>query len=153
MAGLGVNYSSVSKAVYALLTSGRAWTSPAQLIDAVATVPLALPAVKAVTIRAALPRALLTARAADYSRTYINPSPTPKAISVADATLNSDSATIRDLQVNTIIGLHPHERAEKQRLEVDVSVRPLGKTFDHKKVADQTYDVSLSIYRTLTSSS
>lgn len=134
MPTLGVNYSSVSKAIYALVSdASRTWARPAELLDAAAAVPLALPAVAGVTVRATLPRALLHAQAAEYARSY----------SKAMASAGDVECTIRDLRVATVIGLHPHERSERQRLETDVQVSGVGEqAWAHKDVADASVDVS-----------
>lgn len=136
MQGLGVNYSSVSKAVYAALTEpGKVWATPAEVMSAAAAVPLELAAVDTVNIRARFPRALLHARAAEYGRAFSAPvlsNPHPL------------SCTLRDIRVACIIGLHPHERAERQRLEVDVGVRGVdGVHWDHKAVHDEAYKVGV----------
>jgi len=148
MSGLGVNYSSVSKAVYALLHS-RAWSHPTQILDAAASVTLSLPAVKSASMSARLPRALLHAQSAIYARTYTNPSPTPKETTVDKCTKGPLDATIEDLRLSCVIGLHPHERAEKQRLEVDITSRNVADGWSHKAVADCALEVSNQLQYTV----
>lgn len=134
MQGLGVNYSSVSKAVYAAITT-RAFARPSELLDVVAAVPLELKAVSSVRVTARLPRALLSAQSAEYARTFTPSSAGPI------------SCTLRDLRVSCIVGLHPHERAERQRLEADITVTGPGvgsEQWSHKAVADASFDVSIS---------
>lgn len=112
MLGLGVNYSEVSKQVYALVSDReRRWTLETLMVET-AGVPLKLRAVKGVQVDVRLPRALLTAKAARYTRYFTRDGG-------QDSTLG-----IEALDVRCIIGLHPHERAEKQRLEVDLEVKP-----------------------------
>ena len=51
---------------------------------------------------------------------------------------------IKDLRVSAIVGLHPHERGERQRLELDLKVRfkdGFG-NWDHKAIQDIAMDVS-----------
>ncbi|KAL1412473.1 trifunctional dihydropteroate synthetase [Vanrija albida] len=130
MQGLGVNYSSVSKAVYAALMT-RAFSRPSELLDAVAAVPLALKAVSSVRVTARLPRALLPAQSAEYARSF-----TPAAAGPI-------SCTLRDLRASCIVGLHPHERAERQRLEADITVTGPGvgaESWSHKAVADAAFE-------------
>lgn len=138
MEGLGVNYSSVSKGIYALLTDkSRMWQHPSDLLLAVASVPLLLPAVNGVSVRATMRRGLLQAKAAQYTR-YFNCTRSGKSSS------GPMSCTIKDLSVNCVIGLHPHERAERQRLECDISVtHSIEHIWSHKDLADCAYDVSL----------
>lgn len=58
---------------------------------------------------------------------------------------------IQDLRVDAIIGLHPHEREEEQRLAVDIEVDMMrvpdelvesGNGFDYKSLGRFAYDVS-----------
>jgi dihydroneopterin aldolase len=52
---------------------------------------------------------------------------------------------IKDLRVSAVVGLHPHERGERQRLELDLKVRFKGGfgKWDHKAIQDIAMDVSL----------
>lgn len=137
MPGLGVNYSSVSKAVYAAV-SGKAFANPAAILDTAARVPLALEAVKAVDVRATLPRALLHG-ACSYERRFERRAGASEGRSEGALT-----GSVENMGVNTIIGLHPHERAEKQRLELDVAVSDVPADFGHKAFADDAHKVSRS---------
>lgn len=50
---------------------------------------------------------------------------------------------MNDLRAECIVGLHPHERRDKQRVEVDVEVSDVGfKGWDMKMFGDRIYDVS-----------
>lgn len=135
MPGLGVNYSSVSKAVYAAV-SGRSFPNPAAILSTAARVPLALEAVKAVDVRAVLPRALLNGTCAYERRFDRNGSTTGHK-----GQLNG---RVEGLGVNTIIGLHPHERRDRQRLELDVQVSDVPEGWGHRAFADEAYKVSHS---------
>ncbi|BEI82000.1 hypothetical protein CcaverHIS002_0211600 [Cutaneotrichosporon cavernicola] len=133
MNGLGVNYSSVSKAVYAAVADPkRVFPNPSTILREAAVVALRLPAVAGVTVRARLPRALLQAQSADYTQYFSRSSP--------PSTLPQPTCTIRDLRVNCVIGLHPHERAERQRLEADITVDGYEpKSWDHRVFADEAF--------------
>ncbi|GMK59009.1 hypothetical protein CspeluHIS016_0700240 [Cutaneotrichosporon spelunceum] len=133
MAGLSVNYSSVSKAVYAALTDPkRVFADPSTILREAAMVVLRLPAVAGVTVRARLPRALLQAQSADYSQYFSRNGPSPA--------LAAPTCTIRDLRVACVIGLHPHERAERQRLEADITVDGYEfREWSHRDFADQAF--------------
>lgn len=133
MPGLGVNYSSVSKAVYAAV-SGKSFANPAAILSTAARVPLALEAVKAVEVRAVLPRALLQGTCA-YERRY-------ESLGEGRSTQGELRGRVEGMSVTTVIGLHPHERAEKQRLEVDVAVSDVPEGWGHKAFADDAYKVS-----------
>ncbi|OWZ49298.1 dihydropteroate synthase [Cryptococcus neoformans var. grubii Br795] len=143
MAGLRVNYSSVSKAVYALVNDAeKVWNGPWELMHAVSAIPLGFDDVQSVDIRLGLPKALLHALEAVYKASYTK---------YGEET--DRNCTIRDLKVVCIVGLHEHERKEKQRLELDVKVREADwNVWGHKGFADEVYDfVSNSAYGTLES--
>lgn len=138
MKGLGVNYSSVSKAVYAIMADpSRLWDGPSDILRAAADVALKLPAVASVNVCARFPRALLQAQSADYTQYF--PRATPPAF------LPPPTCTLRDLRVACVVGLHPHERAERQRLEADVAVEQYDVAgWNHKALADEAFTVSSS---------
>ncbi|WVQ71053.1 dihydropteroate synthase [Cryptococcus sp. DSM 104548] len=145
MAGLGVNYSAVSKAVYALAgNQEKVWSNAWELMEGVSRIPLELPDVRSVDVRIGLPRALLHAMEAVYAATYT------KAGGLVE---ESRSSEIKDLKVVCVVGLHPHERMEKQRLEVDVKAYGCDwNAWGHKGFADQVYKfVSDSEYGTIES--
>lgn len=130
MLGLGVNYSAVSKEVYATLSDRyTTWPGPLELMQSAASVPLALEAVLAVDVRLELPRALLHARSAVYGASF--------GSSRGEVTME-----ISALQTACVIGLHPHERAERQRLEVDLRFRGWKEGLGHRRVADIALKVS-----------
>ncbi len=113
MGGLGVNYSSVSKAVYAALTDAKTTFKRAEdVVKAVARVPLAIgkDVVQSVRVAVELPRAVLMAQSVVYAATFVYEQG------------GEWSCEIREIRLSCVVGLHPHERQERQRLEVDVSI-------------------------------
>lgn len=115
--GLGVNYSSVSKAVYALITDpSRTYGNAEELVREIGKLPLrmAAEAVSGVKVEVELPRAVLMARSVVHSAVFDNGAEGGKGMEW--------TCEIRDIRVSAIVGLHPHERGEMQRLEVDVEV-------------------------------
>jgi dihydroneopterin aldolase/2-amino-4-hydroxy-6-hydroxymethyldihydropteridine diphosphokinase/dihydropteroate synthase len=130
MLGLGVNYSSVSKQVYALLSDrSRTFASPAELASAAAAIPLGLAAVTSVDVSLRLPKALLHAQSALYE-TEISRQGIAGRMSV------------ECMQVACVIGLHPHEKAERQRLEVDMRISPWDDKIGLRRIADVGFSVS-----------
>lgn len=142
MASLGVNYSSVSKSIYAALsTPSRQFHDVREVMDVIAGCGLVLTCVERVEVSVSLPRATLHAQCVRYSAEY-----------TSGGAVRDRSMEIRDLRVACVIGLHPHERKEKQRLEVDLNVR-LGRRsgsgsgeaeaqLDHKAIHDRLLRVS-----------
>lgn len=72
---------------------------------------------------------------------------------VSGSTLEDErhQLVVQDLRVDAIIGLHPHEREEEQRLAVDIEVDMMrvpdelvdsGNGFDYKSLGRFAYDVS-----------
>ncbi|KIS01456.1 dihydropteroate synthase [Cryptococcus deuterogattii 2001/935-1] len=105
-------------------------------------IPLESDEVQSVDIRLGLPKALLHALEAVYKASYAK-----------NGEVTDKSCTIRDLKVVCIVGLHEHERKEKQRLELDVKVSRCDWTvWGHKGFADEVYEfVSSSAYGTIES--
>lgn len=99
------------------------------MLEAIAGVPLLLESVASVEVTVELPRALLHAQSVVYGATF------------GAGEVRSLKMEIRDLRVSCIIGLHPHERKEKQRLEVDLVIEPYKSTMDHKALADAALEV------------
>jgi dihydroneopterin aldolase/2-amino-4-hydroxy-6-hydroxymethyldihydropteridine diphosphokinase/dihydropteroate synthase len=133
MASLGVNYSSVSKTIYAQLIDGtRTFKKPEEVMEVAAGVALAIDCVESVTVRLKLPRAVLHAQEVRYSATWTR-----------GGTIKERECEIKDLRVSAVVGLHPHERGEKQRLELDLKVRFKGGfgEWDHKAIQDIAMDV------------
>lgn len=147
MSGLGVNYSSVSKAVYAAI-SARHFSSAPELLRAAASAafgPRETP-VTAVNVRATLPRALLYADAAVYEQRFTGAREGQPGSGEGYARAQPQGPltfTARNLATNAVIGLHPHERAERQRLEADVRVCGWTGSGGHKAFADGAFEVSL----------
>ncbi|WVN85852.1 dihydropteroate synthase [Cryptococcus depauperatus CBS 7841] len=143
MVGLGVNYSAITKAVYALASDTEAeWEEPWQLMEAVSQIPLQLDDVESVNIRLGLPKALLHALEVVYEAKFTK-----------DGQQFDRSCTIRDLKLVSIIGLHSYEQREKQRLELDIKIVGCDwKIWNHKGFADDAYNfVSDSTYGTIES--
>jgi hypothetical protein len=138
MSGLGVNYSAVTKAVYAALADpSRTWGSPAEIVRASGTIPLELDAVKSVDGEVEMPRGLLHAQSAVYGAKFSRGQERGAGWTVE----------IKGLGVACVVGLHPHEMGERQRLEVDLAVNGWNaeeqESFPHKELADEALRVSL----------
>jgi dihydroneopterin aldolase/2-amino-4-hydroxy-6-hydroxymethyldihydropteridine diphosphokinase/dihydropteroate synthase len=134
MIGLGVNYSSVSKQIYALLSDPkRTFSTPSEVLHAAAAVPLGLDAVEAVGVSLELPRALLHAQSVVYSA----------VLSSSGEGEEEMMMKIKGLGVVCVIGLHPHERAERQRLEVDLEFKGWAEGEGHRSIANTALTVSL----------
>jgi dihydroneopterin aldolase/2-amino-4-hydroxy-6-hydroxymethyldihydropteridine diphosphokinase/dihydropteroate synthase len=130
MSGLGVNYSSVSKAVYALMIDPqRTWAGPEEVMEAAAGVPLSLASVISVDVTVELPRALLHADSATYKASF------------GYGRTWARSMQVKSLRLDCIVGLHPHERGEKQRLDVDLQVEGYEGQVKHKALADAALSV------------
>ncbi|WWC58426.1 dihydropteroate synthase [Kwoniella dejecticola CBS 10117] len=167
MSGLGVNYSVVCKQIYALAACpGRNWSGPWELMWELSRIPLSLPDVEDVTVEVVMPKALLHADSAVYRAVYTKQTDAGSSMNAAKAGVETQSkgpdseennttrrCEIRDLKTECIIGLHPHERSEKQRLELDISVEGVDwKEWKHKEFADAVYDfVTMSAYGTIES--
>lgn len=137
MLGLGVNYSSVSKAIYANLSdTSKTFSSPREVGEVVAAIPLALSAVKSVQVKIELSRAILHAHSAIYTA------------SIDRMGMRNEKMKINGLQVACIIGLHPHEKAERQRLEVDLLLGGWDEGIGLKRISDLTYTVCISFLGT-----
>jgi dihydroneopterin aldolase/2-amino-4-hydroxy-6-hydroxymethyldihydropteridine diphosphokinase/dihydropteroate synthase len=137
MSGLGVNYSAVTKAVYAALGDpSRTWGSPAEIARAASTTPLGLDAVDSVEVEVEMSRALLHAQSAVYGAKF----------SRGQERGVEWTVEIRGLGVACVVGLHPHEMGERQRLEVDLAVKGWNaeerESFPHKELADEALRVS-----------
>jgi len=103
-------------------------------MEVAAGVALAIECVESVIIRLKLPRAILHAQEVVYGGTWNRSGRADKRI-----------CEINDLRVSTVVGLHPHERGERQRLEVDLGVRfdDAFAEWDHKAFQDTAMAVSL----------
>ena len=134
MASLGVNYSSVSKTIYAqLIDINRIFKKAEEVIEVAAGVALAIECVESVIITLKLPRAVLHAQEVRYSGTWTR-----------GGMVKERQCEIKDLRVSAVVGLHPHERGETQRLELDLKVRFKGGfgQWDHKAIQDLAMNVS-----------
>ena len=141
MDGLGLNYSSVSKQIYAILSDPtKVWTDPLELLEVAAAVPLAVrDAVTSVSLKLELPRAVLHATSVVYEATFA-----ARAATELVVVRGQGSCQIRNLMLTPVIGLHKHERQEAQRIEVDLQVDSFpSKDWSHKRLADEIYKASL----------
>ncbi|WVW82121.1 dihydropteroate synthase [Kwoniella bestiolae CBS 10118] len=146
MDGLGVNYSAVSKAIYALVSSPiKTWNRPWTLMREVSAIPLGLPDVNRVDVEVIMPKALLHADSAVYMASH--------SLMGGEVVDEGRRCEVRDIRLECVIGLHPHERAERQRLEIDVEVGGVDwGVWGHKEFTDQVYEfVSASSYQTIES--
>jgi dihydroneopterin aldolase/2-amino-4-hydroxy-6-hydroxymethyldihydropteridine diphosphokinase/dihydropteroate synthase len=134
MSSLGVNYSSVSKAIYACLSDrAKTFTKPEEVLEVCAGIIMQLECVDSVTITVTLPRALLRAMEVKYIATY-----------TSEGEVKGRVCEIKELRLECVVGLHPHERRERQRLEVDLKVDGVGEEWDHKTLQDLAVSVSSS---------
>ncbi|ORX40894.1 Dihydropteroate synthase-like protein [Kockovaella imperatae] len=134
--GLGIDYSSLSKEILAL-SSSQAFNRPDELLDAVERLVKKKGVVRGLQMNLELPRASLKAGSIVYSR-----------IATSGAAVRS--CQIRNLKVMTIVGLRSYERQHKQWLELDVRLHGCAETWDHVKVAEETYNwVEQSNYGTI----
>jgi dihydroneopterin aldolase/2-amino-4-hydroxy-6-hydroxymethyldihydropteridine diphosphokinase/dihydropteroate synthase len=134
MSSLGVNYSSVSKAIYASLSDrAKTLTKPEEVLEVCAGIVMQLECVDSVTITVTLPRALLRAMEVRYSATY-----------TSEGEVKGRVCEIKELRVECVVGLHPHERRERQRLEIGLKVDGVGEEWDHKALQDLAVSVSSS---------
>lgn len=139
MASLGVNYSSVSKSIYAKLTGPtQKFEKPGEVLEIAAGCVLALDSVRAVDVGIMLPKGVLHAESVGY-----------RAVYTSEGVVMDKVFEIKGLKVACVIGLHPHERQEKQRLEVDLVVRAHehdingSGDWDHKSLHDQLLHVRI----------
>jgi dihydroneopterin aldolase/2-amino-4-hydroxy-6-hydroxymethyldihydropteridine diphosphokinase/dihydropteroate synthase len=147
MSGLGVNYSAVTKAIYAVLADpSRTWGSPAEILRAAGTIPLELDAVESVDVEVEMPRALLHAQSAVYGAKFSRGQERGEGWTVKIRGLG----VVRGLGVACVVGLHPHEMGERQRLEVDLEVKGWNEdeqeSFLHKELADEALRVSPGLH-------
>jgi len=103
-------------------------------MEVAAGVALAIDCVESVTIILKLARAVLHAQEVRYSATWTR-----------GGSVTGRECEIKDLRVSAVVGLHPHERGERQRLELDLKVRFNGGSgdWDHKAIQDIAMDVGL----------
>lgn len=131
MSSLGVNYSSVSKAIYAALSvPTRIFAKAEEVLEVVAGVVLMLECVDSVQVSLGQIRALLHAQEVRYGALYTRTGYIKEMV-----------CEIRDMRVSCVVGLHPHERKEKQRLEVDIKVSDYDHEWTHKAVHDTAISV------------
>lgn len=108
-------------------------------MDVIAGCALLLDSVKKVEVTVSLPRALLHALEARYTAEYSS-----------TGEVRGRSMKVKDMKVACVIGLHPHERGERQRLEVDLGIRRNDRNaadrgrLDHKAIHDRLFNVRFS---------
>lgn len=157
--GKSVNYSALGKALYSTLSNiGK--TEDMQDIASLSSLARKAAEIaagdysaslKAVEVTIERPKALLFADSVSVHRKFaVTASQTegPPEYSLDDL---EHSLTIQDLRVDAVIGLHPHEREEQQRLAIDIELDLLRipkellqerNEFDYKTVGRLTHDVS-----------
>jgi dihydroneopterin aldolase len=130
--GKSVNYSALGKVLYKEVASaceqGKV-RSLEELADFVAQLcgkeyPSSL---QGLDIQVERPRALLFAESVLVQKSFTFQYPANTSSSTEPPSFNNFrssgvSLQARNIQVETIIGLHPHERAENQKLELDVEI-------------------------------
>lgn len=108
-------------------------------MELVAGVVLSLECVDSVHITLGQSRALLHAQEVRYAGLYTR-----------EGEIKGWECEIRDLRVSCVVGLHPHERGEKQRLELDLKIKNYGhrqgQGWNHKVLHDTALSVRLDIY-------
>ncbi|EIW69282.1 hypothetical protein TREMEDRAFT_30738 [Tremella mesenterica DSM 1558] len=139
MASLGINYSSLSKALYKQACDPTiTWTGPEAFLEAMRGVvsDIGGEAVDKVEMTVKMGKGLLHADYVEYGRMYV----------YGPRRGNEEKrwCFIHNLRVTCIVGLHAHERKETQRVEVDLRVE--GYRLDgwsHKSLADEVYSYLL----------
>jgi dihydroneopterin aldolase len=145
---LGVNYSTVSKTIYALVhsratsTNGdvgeEVWNDAGELIEAVGKKALEFDGVVGVQVVVDLPRGSLVGLAR-YGATFGHVSGGKEA--------EGWFCEIVDMKVMALIGLHPHERTTRQPLESDLCLTGTKNTVIgiHGQLGKVAYDVCPSL--------
>ncbi|KAJ9091405.1 hypothetical protein QFC19_009115 [Naganishia cerealis] len=158
--GKSVNYSALGKALYSTLkdigktADTQDIASLSSLANKAAQVTAAdySASLKAVQVTIARPKALLFSDSVSVSRKFAVS--TTHAVDSPECNLEDleHSLTIHDLRVDAIIGLHPHEREEQQRLvidiELDLSRIPVQLLQEHNEFDYKTY-LSKSSFKTI----
>ena len=129
--GLGINYSSISKEIIAL-SNTQSWDTPHDLLRDVSSLVTQHDVVDSVSMSLRLPRASLAADAIVYSAYF------------SRSMIKGDrwKCKVDNLQCRTVVGLHPYEQQQRQRLELDVEVEGYDlESWNHVKFADTIYEV------------
>ena len=140
MTALGVNYSSVSKEIIALVNetaTEKTWRHPYELMREIARKGLKIQdVVEGAIVSMELPKASLPAQAIHYQAMF----------SERARGGSQWACTVRDLRCRTIIGLHEHERRMRQWLEVNFDIMgwsPADGPLDHNDAAERVHEVNL----------
>jgi dihydroneopterin aldolase len=161
-----VNYSVLSKKVYRLVQEGksscggngeRAWTSLEELGNAVTTLCIAEYGASLHTIDLTIsrPKALLFSRSVSLSVQYTlatsssSPYPSTGSKDPTSWQRTKNELSIDGMTVDCVLGLNPHERCEKQQIELDVrlvlpetQMNEEGYGFDYKTLGKTAQEVS-----------
>ena len=159
MLGLGVNYSSVVKDIYQMFSAAqqagaeKRWKGHKGLMRDVAAIPLALEAVKGVKVELVLERAALYAESVAYVAYFgadqrgeqegQQGQGQGQGEGSRNASMRREMSSVecRDIKVICVVGLHPYERRERQRLELDLKVQPDLEGLDTKALIGAAVEV------------
>lgn len=164
--GKSVNYSALGKTLGAVLGDPDADAEIASLAgiarraaEVAARAGDYAHSLERIDVTVVRPKAVLFADSVSVERRFrvrVVPPEQGAAAADADAELEEEShaLVIRDIRVDAVIGLHPHEREEQQRLVVDVELDMRGVPralvedrlgFDYKAFGKLAYEVSFSL--------
>ncbi|CAG8584448.1 3735_t:CDS:1 [Funneliformis caledonium] len=137
-----INYGTVTKVV-TKFSEESSFKSIEALADAIAKLCITEFDTTRVNIRLEKPKALLHAKCAgvEITRTKDDYSESPK---ITGENEYSDKIFVRDLKLNSIIGINPWEREEKQSVIVNLTIYPR-----HKAESDKDHVIKPHNYRTI----
>lgn len=153
--GKSVNYSALGKTLYSALGAeqGEGVSSLSDLARVAAEITAGdyAASLKGIDVVVERPKALLFSDSVDAYRRF-----RVKILEDGRHILEDEAhkLVIQDLRVDAIIGLHPHEREEAQRLAVDIEVDMMRMPvellqsrygFDYKTLGRFAYEVSVSV--------
>lgn len=150
--GKSVNYSALGKTLYSVLSleQGEGVSSLSDLARTAAEITAGdySASLQAIDVVVERPKALLFSDSVNVHRRFGIKTSEGEPYIVED---ESHTLIIQDLRVDTVIGLHPHEREEAQRLAVDIELDMMPMPvdllrsrygFDHKSLGRFAYEVS-----------
>lgn len=150
--GKSVNYSALGKTLYSVLSAeqGEGMTSLSDLARTAAEITAGdySASLLAIDVVVERPKALLFSDSVNVHRRFGVKTPEGEPYNLRD---ESHTLVIQDLRVDTVIGLHPHEREEAQRLVVDIEMDMMRMPvdflrgrygFDYKSLGRFAYEVS-----------
>jgi dihydroneopterin aldolase/2-amino-4-hydroxy-6-hydroxymethyldihydropteridine diphosphokinase/dihydropteroate synthase len=142
---LSINYSTVSKSIYALINS-RSWSNVGELTHAISGDVLAVEGVEGVDVDIEIPRASLVGLVSYHTTSNSIPKGKGKAKANKEEEEEGDiwRCKVGDMRPILLIGLHPHERTAKQPLHVDITLSgPESKIVGiHHTLATEAFNVS-----------